>query len=222
MQKQSLSNAQILARICVETLVSYEFIIFVASFLLQAVDSTQSSLFGRDRGESLTATFSFSPANSLQLNQLNKMSVIRVLTYPMVHANWSHWLSTAPVWLALAYYFRSATNKYGLSSSPRLFLQIGATALIAFSYFAPFAPHAQINERVLGLSALALFQLGALVFLRPHWTIWPFGLAMGYAFISTSPTDGLSTWGHAVGFTLGLITGLWIRSKSSASSATSA
>lgn len=205
-RKQALSNAALgigLSKRIARSPVSW---ILVATIALQLLESRET-LFGFGVHDSLGAMLSLSPAQPIHFYG------IPLLTYPLIHAGWQHWASSAFPWLLLAIPLRRRLPGLGARRKLAFLLAYGAaSACIGLSYLLPFAPASTLQDRVLGLSALAFFQLGMILFLRPPLFAWLLLLAMALAWLFGGAGSALSEWAHGAGFLLGLTSGLLLRS----------
>lgn len=176
------------------------------TFVFLFLDARHSTLFGLLPNETLAATFSLSPADPGRLHGL------ALLSYPLFHTNWNHWVTSLFFFCLLASALDSRLAGKGLKKELLLMgLYALASGLIALSFLQPWAPAATDADRVLGLSALVLFQLGMLLPLRPTLLVWLMLPALGYTLLIASPGSSLSQWGHGAGLLLGLLIGTMLR-----------
>lgn len=209
MRPAPISNTKIAIKHAVEVLASFEFLIISISVVLLWLEQNRANLFGSHLQESLLRSLTLSPAMDLREQGL------AVLTYPLMHLNWTHWLGSAPLWFFFGHQLREKLPARGIKKLLLLVILYGvASALIALSYSLPFAPLAQVSDRVLGLSALTLFQIGALSVLRPTFFVWIAMLAVGISTLAFAPQSALSNWGHLAGFISGLLFGALLRLRS--------
>lgn len=170
--------------------------VFLLSFLFQLFAEMDSTIFGLNKHEPFMSALSFCPALPWRSEGLS------LLTYPLVHVSWIHWGSSSFFWLMLSPRILKAINKSGWKGNLVAFFLYGLLcALIALSFLMPWAPSSSEQDRVLGLSAVILFQISFLLILKPNIFIFPLAAALTYLYFSEG--SALANWGHAMGFLLG-------------------
>ncbi len=216
MRHRKLSNLALGLGALKAFLLSHTAWILGVSILLLLFDSRES-LFGFEPHEALAANFALSPG------ALFRFYSIPLFTYPLLHVGWEHWASSAFFWLLFA--FPLAARMPGKGFTKEALLLAGyamASATIGLTYLLPFAPASSGVDRVLGLSALALFQVGALLPLKPPLYVWVALPVLAVAFVAAGPGSAHSLWGHGAGFVLGLSCSLparWFFARATVTSA---
>ncbi len=206
MRKPSISNTALAARFVRDLTCRHSNWVLAATFILVLIDSEQVTLFGVNAGESVKADFSFSPAAPTRLGGLG------LLTYPLVHASGSHWVSGAVFWLFLSRLIETRFCGHGLYNQSKFIVAYGlVSAMIALSFLLPWAPVANVGDRILGLSAIVLFQTGFMIFVRPPPFFWWAVPTAVYTLYFSAAESALAQWGHGAGFILGLTIGAVLR-----------
>lgn len=222
--KSNVSISTLSFRLVEKLVFSPVFWIFVASLLMMIANENATTLFGTVNN-SIPYSFSFSPWHA---QDPNCFSGFCLFTYPIAHANWSHWFNSAFLWLILGLMFESRikSNERTRQKFARTLLLLifygGASVAIASSYrlqWASVLPTVQENDRILGLSGLDFFILGNLVFLRrtiKSCVLSALLIGATYSLffvtaIETNATTNLSHFGHGMGFFIGSISALVLR-----------
>lgn len=182
--------------------------IFLFTLCIFIFTQWETSLFGLIPNEPLQGFLSFAP------HQPWREWGLSLFTYPLVHESLQHWFINSILWMIFARKVYKRITLRGMAVQFWMVLFYGAlSAMIALTYLLPFAPASTEHDRILGLSATILFQVGFLLSSGANSFLWFFLIALGLSYGFFGSGSPLSLWGHVMGFSIGLLFGLAYRFK---------